>query len=64
MLLDILLNFKDFCDNHDLKMYLCAGTLLGAVRHHGFIPWDDDIDVCMDRESYQKVMRLLKRIVI
>lgn len=60
-LLDILLNFKDFCDNHDLKMYLCAGTLLGAVRHHGFIPWDDDIDVCMDRESYQKVMEIAKK---
>ncbi|WP_367342065.1 phosphorylcholine transferase LicD [Limosilactobacillus sp.] len=59
-LLNIMLNFDNFCQRHDLKMYLCAGTLLGAIRHHGFIPWDDDIDVCMDRQSYNKVLEIAK----
>ena len=44
-LLDILVNFDQFCKQNDLTMYLCEGTLLGAVRHQGFNPWDDDFDV-------------------
>lgn len=60
-LLNILINYQEFCETNDLKMYLCAGTLLGAVRHNGFIPWDDDIDVCMDRKSYDKVMELARK---
>ena len=51
--LNILLSFKQFCEEHDLRYYLAGGTLLGAIRHRGFIPWDDDIDVCMPRKDYE-----------
>ena len=47
--LKILIDFAAFCDANGLKYYLAGGTMLGAVRHHGFIPWDDDIDVLMPR---------------
>lgn len=56
---EILLYFANFCDDHKLKYYLYYGTLLGAVRHKGFIPWDDDIDVIMQRSDYSKLIELL-----
>jgi len=58
--LELLDEFKNFCDNHNLRFYLFGGTLLGAIRHNGFIPWDDDIDVCMPREDYNLFLKLYK----
>ena len=57
-LLDILIYFRDFCVQHDLKFCISAGTCLGAVRHKGFIPWDDDVDVIMPRKDYDKLFDL------
>lgn len=59
-LFQILIIFADFCDRHNLKYYLCGGTLLGAIRHKDFIPWDDDLDVMMPRPDFQALHKLLK----
>lgn len=56
--LDLLLKFDAICTRHNLKYFLGGGTLLGAVRHRGFIPWDDDVDVFMPRDDYEKLLRL------
>jgi len=56
--LKILDNFSDFCKKNSLKYYLCGGSLLGAVRHNGFIPWDDDIDLMMPRPDYEKLLKM------
>ncbi len=56
--LDLLLLFDAFCKEHGLRYYLCGGTLLGAVRHKGFIPWDDDIDIVMSRPEYDRLLTL------
>lgn len=52
--LEILKFFDNFCREHNLKYSLYAGSLLGAIRHHAFIPWDDDLDVCMSRFEYDR----------
>lgn len=54
-LLTSLIAFNTYCRNHDIKYSLCGGTLIGAVRHQGFIPWDDDTDVMMTRSEYNKL---------
>lgn len=56
--LEILVYFKAFCDEHGLLFYLCGGCCIGAIRHQGFIPWDDDIDFFMPREDYEKLESL------
>ncbi|RDU66083.1 hypothetical protein CQA53_04580 [Helicobacter didelphidarum] len=53
--------FKKVCDKHKLKYFLYGGSLLGAVRHLGFIPWDDDMDFGMLREDYDKLIELYKQ---
>lgn len=55
-LLEMLEWLVDVCRNNNITYYLAGGTLLGAVRHNGFIPWDDDIDVMLPREQYQKLI--------
>lgn len=54
--LNILKDIASFCDNNNIKYYLTCGTLLGAIRHHGFIPWDDDVDIIMPRGDYERFL--------
>ena len=55
---DLLEHLILVCKEHDLRMWVDGGTLLGAVRHQGFIPWDDDLDVCMPRTDYDRLIAL------
>lgn len=57
-LVGILEAFDSFCKENDLRYYLVEGTCIGAVRHKGIIPWDDDLDVAMPREDFEKMFRL------
>ena len=59
--LEILIYFRDFCNENGLKYFITAGTLLGAVRHGGFIPWDDDVDAVMPRDDYDRFVKLMRK---
>jgi len=59
-LLDIFKWFHSFCQTHGLRYYMLGGTMLGAVRHEGFIPWDDDIDIGMPRSDYKRLAELMQ----
>ena len=58
--LDILKDIDSFCKENQISYFISYGTALGAIRHGGFIPWDDDIDICMKRDDYNRFVELAK----
>lgn len=63
ILLKTLKAFDSFCSEHSIKYYAAYGTAIGAIRHKGVIPWDDDIDVVMIREDYEKFLSLKSKLI-
>ena len=56
--LDIMALFRSICEKHHLRYFMVGGTMLGAIRHKGFIPWDDDMDVGLPRTDYEKFIQI------
>lgn len=60
-MLAVLADFAKICQENGIRWWLCSGTLLGAARHKGFIPWDDDVDVSMLKKDYRKLLKVLRK---
>ena len=58
--LDIMDYIHKICEENQIRYYLVGGTLIGAIRHKGFIPWDDDMDIDMPRKDYERFKQVLK----
>ena len=56
--LELLKTFADICNKYGIRYYVTGGTLLGAIRHKGFIPWDDDVDIDMPRKDFQHFLKI------
>lgn len=61
-MLEMLVCYKEFCDKHGLSFWLIGGGAIGAVREHGFVPWDDDVDVMMPRPDFEKFYELWPKV--
>ena len=61
MELEILRDFQDLCERHNIDYFAGGGTAIGAVRHKGFIPWDDDIDVNLVRKDYERFLKYARK---
>lgn len=61
IMLECLNEFHKICVEDKLTYYIIGGTLIGAIRHHGFIPWDDDVDVAMPRDDYEKLIDIFNK---
>lgn len=59
--MDLLCELLRVCNKHNIEVFAFAGTLLGAIRHKGFIPWDDDIDICLTRGNYEKLLKIAEK---
>lgn len=60
---EMLKDIAKICDDNEIVYFLTSGTLLGAARHQGFIPWDDDIDICMDVKNYRKFLKIVQKVL-
>ena len=61
IMLDMLEFIDKICRDHDIKYSLIGGSLIGAIRHHGYIPWDDDIDIVLTRDEFLKLKKILDK---
>ena len=56
--LDLMSEFARVCDKYDIKWSVAFGTMLGVIRHKGFIPWDDDVDIMLERKEFEKLVQV------